>query len=317
MMQLFETLTVTRIDYQRPPLRTLVTLKGEVTTDERHLGGAVQFQRVPAAFDGPADIGHGVALGSNVVLVHDRSTPGAPRYIVEAMTGTTTVLRVYDPSACDPSTGVPLDWEKCRTCDGTGSSRAREFGRIQTPDGPVFLMPPDGPAALNEPCPTCAGHGSLKEAALRHFERLEGERDGPRLPSLQIRCEHCRHPMSAGTWEDRGHHRHDLVAGLALQLLRDGREPASLWEPISYPHAVHWSACDEHCTHSGHGRWADFEGEIGDAFAPFANAGDAAGSGWEASWRQVDVRTLGWPHDLRPEKLAVLCMRCWAKRSAT
>lgn len=29
---------------------------------------------------------------------------------------------------------------------------------------------------------------------------------------------------------------------------------------------------------------------------------------------QVDVRCLGWPHDLRPERLVVLCLRCWAER---
>ena len=27
--------------------------------------------------------------------------------------------------------------------------------------------------------------------------------------------------------------------------------------------------------------------------------------------RPVDVRTLGWAHDLRPERLSVLCLRCW------
>jgi hypothetical protein len=35
---------------------------------------------------------------------------------------------------------------------------------------------------------------------------------------------------------------------------------------------------------------------------------------FEASWRQVDVRTLGWPHDLRENKLAVLCLRCLAEQ---
>jgi hypothetical protein len=34
----------------------------------------------------------------------------------------------------------------------------------------------------------------------------------------------------------------------------------------------------------------------------------------EASWRQVDVRRLSWDHDLRPEYLAVLCLRCWSTR---
>jgi hypothetical protein len=37
---------------------------------------------------------------------------------------------------------------------------------------------------------------------------------------------------------------------------------------------------------------------------------------FEASWRPVSLRTLGGPDDLRPENLAVLCLRCWAAESA-
>jgi hypothetical protein len=37
---------------------------------------------------------------------------------------------------------------------------------------------------------------------------------------------------------------------------------------------------------------------------------------FRASWRPVDVRCLSWPHDLRPESLAVLCLRCWAGRAS-
>jgi hypothetical protein len=90
------------------------------------------------------------------------------------------------------------------------------------------------------------------------------------------------------------------------QLTRDNA--IGLWD------AVHYSPCDEGCRHAGPGReW--FEVAVGDD--PWAVTEDVSQVALtyprEASWRPVDVRVLGWPHDLRPEKLAVLCLRCFAE----
>lgn len=232
-----------------------------------------------------------------------------------------SVLRVYDPAECDEH-GVPLDWEKCRTCDGG-------------------LLPYVGWTTVPVSCDVCGGHGSLKAAALAWFARtcphghkLVGiNRDHhakydpcDRVSEAVCRCEGCGHPMSEGTWEgEHPHPRPDLLVGFALTELREGREPRT--EVFDPPGTFaggnhHFSPCDEGCRHGGPWRYrGEFVAGVGaDWIDPHGavqldpQVALARGFEVEASWRQVDVRTLGWPHDLRPEKLAVLCLRCWAVR---
>lgn len=118
-----------------------------------------------------------------------------------------------------------------------------------------------------------------------------------------IRCEDCGHPMSEGTWT------HEPPCGFV-----EAERRAMVEHDFSTDDkAVHYSPCDEGCRHGGPGR---------EQVGPEVKIDLGAGSHpiepvvrREASWRQVDVRTLGWPHDLRPEKLAVLCLRCYAERN--
>lgn len=121
--------------------------------------------------------------------------------------------------------------------------------------------------------------------------------------------------MSDGTWED----------------LPDPADPetwpATLREALVYERqglGVHYSACDELCEHGGPwrarcGNTAEGEWDTRIPVGAGARPGQVMGPGVhevEASWRPVDVRTLSWPHDLRPEQLALLCLRCWAARGA-
>lgn len=226
--------------------------------------------------------------------------------------------RVYDPAECDER-GVPLDWECCRACEGRGYAIDMRVPRV----GPRTALP--------EGCPVCGGYGSLKAAALSLTAfPPDARRTGlttisQNLAMMQLaglapptmRCEGCGHPMSEGTWESGqgGYRAAPWAAGpgagllaAVVSLLREGEEPDS--------YHVHYSPCDEGCTHSGPGRhrwldedyltWQAADALLERSVRPYER---------EASWRPVDVHTLGWPHDLRPEKLAVLCLRCWAARS--
>lgn len=122
--------------------------------------------------------------------------------------------------------------------------------------------------------------------------------------------------MGEGVFEgDQPYFGEELTLAAAFDLLREGTDPADFGDG----NCTHYSPCDEGCRHGGPGRWtnggamgwgllADSDGypdvreAVRDRLTP------------EAAWRPVDVRTLGWPHDLRFEKLAVLCLRCWAAR---
>lgn len=206
-----------------------------------------------------------------------------------------TIPGIIDPPDCDKS-GVPLDWERCRTCEGRGEAHG------SWPDGRMATMP--------DRCPTCDGHGSLKAAALDHLKRIGKARTWT-TPDYAPRCEDCGHPMSEGTWEDisPGRPENDKIdheamrkgyAAAAWKILSvDKQEPTKRIGDLTL-----YSPCDEGCRHGGPGRLD------GIPIADMQRARIRA----EASWRPVDVRTLGWPHDLRPEKLAVLCLRCYAER---
>jgi hypothetical protein len=227
------------------------------------------------------------------------------------------VLRVYDPAECDAA-GVALDWERCRTCEGTGAVGGVITGEVLRDGEHIADLAPG-----RRSCPTCRGHRSLKALVLHDWSRDAWEEDhsehaAPTFAEHVVRCEDCCHPMSEGTWEG--------TAGAAWRLklvlahLQRGLEPDARWG------RVHWSPCDERCTHGGHLRfrpvkWADVS--LWGREHPWVDLPDAESAQaprqfgdyeTEASWRQVDVRMLGWPHDLRPEKLAVLCLRCWASR---
>jgi hypothetical protein len=208
-----------------------------------------------------------------------------------------SVLRVYTPAECDAD-GVPLDWEQCRECDGVGWFPEEDAGGNQ----------------WRETCPVCEGHGSLKRAALDHWRHsvtipVPYEGDPPITIPREVRCEGCGHPMSDGTWEGR---RPPIEAGydaegFARNALRRGDEPD--FSPLGY--GVHYSACDEGCGHGGPVLRFNAYGRDGaasyDELPPIRD-------GFFASWRQVDVRRLSWPCDLRPEMLAMLCTRCYAER---
>lgn len=266
-----------------------------------------------------------------------------------------SVLRVYDPAECD-GRGVPLDWERCRTCEGEGRGLwrwprphevARAGGKIMDP---LSRLRTEAERRAAKTCPTCGGHGSLKAAALVLLSTLNlarasvaDEADYPKLAEFLLahppqggsaeaagaveaaRCEGCGHPMSDGTWTEG---RRVTEEGIA-RLLAAGNE--GMIHPSC---AVHWSPCDERCRHGGPGRrmpddrlgWV----EGGPGLKPEV-LGEiiAAGVPFEASWRAVDVRVgmlaraagldhvggpshVVRPFDLRPENIAVLCLRCRA-----
>lgn len=256
-----------------------------------------------------------------------------------------STLRVYDPAECDEH-GVPLDWERCRACGGVGRADLRNGA--ERPEWVALVLPEVG-APVNGYCGTCEGHGSLKAAALyRKFDHqiIRANNTRPRgTPMVDRsvaprRCEGCGHPMSDGTWE--GFWRpSEQATEWALVALHDGREPriggfrsdpADIGGARDVPVMTHWSPCDQGCRHAGPARnWSVEHAEAGETWVDpppgFAKrgamttadvlAGFVRGTTEvQASWRQVDVRTLGWPHDLRPEKLAMLCLRCFASRTA-
>lgn len=229
------------------------------------------------------------------------------------------VLRIYDPAECSAD-GKPLDWERCRPCHGDGYLLFN-YGHTVEPDGSL-----GGRGMRSTPCERCGGHGSLKAAALHHWRHTfsgplpsrPGETvvyDPPIMLPRDVRCEDCGHPMSDGTWEG-GDGTYPDVFDYALTNIRSGQEPG-------VGVGIHYTSCDEGCRHGGPVRvhnpdqatdaphWSevlDFETEV--------RHNVIAGMSVEASWRPVDIRTLGWPHDLRPERLAVLCLRCFAERSS-
>jgi hypothetical protein len=248
-----------------------------------------------------------------------------------------TVLREYKPHECDEQ-GVPLDWDECRACGGTGIDhtahrRAMEALAEAHEEDPIA----NSPATVRRPtCEACGGHGSLKAAALAD---AHGRQPGTLHGQPPARCEGCGHPMGDGTWERGAEYWHealrrDLGVGSsrwAFEHLRRGNEPPS--RTLQHRVGVHFSPCDEGCRHDGPGRHrlTDEDYLTWKAIPDTAKARTGLGVGnyeVEASWRQVDVRTgvpapANHPHpmiytrpwNLRPENLALLCLRCWAGRA--
>lgn len=234
-----------------------------------------------------------------------------------------SVLRVYDPAECDDR-GVPLDWEKCRYCEGEGTV-LRNYGHTAL-DGSDTR---EKQGVQIERCVVCDGYGSLKAAVLawiearreNAYERTFGWDPVPVDRPYRTRCEDCGHLMSEGMWERQplpGLHSYppeESTLSEAARCLSEGLEPGGTML------STHYSPCDEGCRHGGSGRrnkvgfteWKSVEVDTESTIGYWTGI---AGQRFEASWRPVDVRTLGWHHDLRTEKLAVLCLRCWAARSA-
>lgn len=207
------------------------------------------------------------------------------------------ILRWYDPKECDAD-GVPLNWGSCRACGGSGRIPLVDEARHDTYG--------------HADCEVCGGHGSLKAACKRIY----------RVP----RCGDCGHPggpMSEGIWEDGTWPQRGDGPGThawAWEHLRRGNEPPRNLSDDTLEHrtfAVHYSPCDGGCKHGGPWRWRTTATPPDEwryiAESPYPHIGNETAS-VEASWRSVDVRYLGWPHDLRPERLAILCLRCWAAR---
>lgn len=175
---------------------------------------------------------------------------------------------------------------------------------------------------------------AIKPAAIGYLKANEWRRGGahPDHPG-PARCQDCRHPMSDGTYRRGGQWSTPVgTEQWALAHLRRGDEPPL--EIAGLPVDVHFSACDEACRHPGPFRWRTGENGTGwfDDLSTSETAGWPPGSAVrtllqsvapyelgrvEASWRRVDVRCLGWPHDLRPHKIAVLCSHCWGARLST
>lgn len=240
-----------------------------------------------------------------------------------------SILRVYDPSECDEQ-GVPLDWERCRGLDELDGGMGSLHETLRQND---------------LTCPACDGHESLREATrfalakrvaapghaacggtgrlVTPWPQADGSGDvGDQCHCirLELRCESCSHPMSEGTWEGGGPPNPTHMEHTVPLMLGVDREPEFLNEDGSTFRPVHYSPCDEGCRHLGPRRATYRTGQAPSTFSAstvptaemIVNAGPSAQI--EASWRQVDIRCLGWPHDLRPEKLAVLCLRCFAER---
>lgn len=225
------------------------------------------------------------------------------------------VNHIYVKEECDAD-GVPLDWDKCRNCKGTGEVPVLDSGTMPRPAG--LPLPTTS-------CHRCDGCGNLKEAVLWGRVRYSGvystshgyeraEHDGLMIP----RCEDCNHSMSDGTWEGEAHPEPYTLEWLQRELLgsavwelRQGREPRFT--------STYYSPCNELCKHDGPGQvlvedspndaWQEFN----DIKLPDALTGPGIKM-IEAAWRHVDVRFLQYPNMLRQQDLVVLCTRCWAAR---
>ena len=245
--------------------------------------------------------------------VHTPASPGleraAPDHEPAAMSA--TVLRVHAPEACD-SAGRPYGWAVCGDCTG---GIADSGGTVR-------------------PCTTCAGTDSIEARALREYLEQRGHTTGV------VRCEQCRHPRSDGAWDPPNH-----VSALngstghaeehALLRQRFGHCPVDTY-------GTHHSPCDPGCEHRG--PVSEQAGPLlarpsilqtPPALVPITFTAERPSvAAWlehvtvYASWRRVALR-VGQPFDgmnpnnplhvrpfdLRVERLAVLCLRCWARRT--
>jgi hypothetical protein len=206
-----------------------------------------------------------------------------------------SVLDVVARSECGPD-GYPLDWEWCRMCEGGTKPFNLLAGR----------------------CPMCGGHGSLRAAALSLFSLGITYSPDWVVGMPEWRCGKCNHPMSEGTWEIHERWRdqangysNDEVIKYIEEAFAEGR--SIKYVESTYKDAVHLSKCDGKCTHSAEHVRSHPEGSFKAFRETDTSMFGAIESGWivESSWRQVDIHFKnGWQHDLRPENLTLLCLRC-------
>ncbi len=121
------------------------------------------------------------------------------------------------------------------------------------------------------------------------------------------RCQRCGHPYRfAGTWETLAGETVVAQPRLTDEQLFD----AAL--VIESGARIHWSFCDEHCTHGGPVRVRDISGQW-QHYGPGDDAGPLLVMSVErqAAWRILTVHHLNErKHDLRWWNLAALCQRC-------
>lgn len=194
-----------------------------------------------------------------------------------------SVLRFYSKDEWNPK-----DWDLCQTCRNG--------------------LPPDPDDPNQGPCPKCQDHGSLHAAALDHLRNDDQESTKPE--NWLVRCETCHHPYNKGTWEGQSY-----PFEWAYQSLEIGIEPS-----VNRDEGIHYTCCDEKCRHPGPATFAPSEyagrrklWEDGQGMSVVECV--AEGANVESSWRAVDVRRLSWDSDIRPQYLALLCLRCWANRT--
>ncbi|MET0601869.1 MAG: hypothetical protein ABW167_07755 [Baekduia sp.] len=261
-----------------------------------------------------------------------------------------SVLRHYRKAECNAA-GVPLDFERCDGCYGgtglawwkCGDCNANNRGADAFCHRCGSGAPEDGP----EPCERCAGFGCLKAAAIearrlvqagdevmrrwgdqRTFEGMSLEvihEHAVRFEALRqevhetwkVCCEDCFHPMGdAGFWEREGS---DQVPYGAPDLWAISQK---MWLDAMRKHGddrvyqpVHWSPCSALCRHGGPMRFRNLLGgwENVSPLGPIQAQAATDRAAW-ASWREVDLRLLDWPHDLSRSSVAVLCLRCYVER---
>jgi hypothetical protein len=265
-----------------------------------------------------------------------------------------SALRVYDPAECAVD-GVPFGWERCPTCEdgfliGKGTFEGVRGPRCGRCAGRGSLKAA-ALAALLLHDPDCPATNTGGGVCVCHQTQWAAEDRSNRTVTVEGRCEGCSHPMSDGTYNYTLRYENDVgmtvenalalldaYHGQAVQYDRRNTDPYIMLAEGKTPDWIgqHWSACDEGCRHQATAvRWRTDHGPLpgdGPSWWPQDGPGDMAIDGREvgeylsdrpriapveAAWRPVDIRRLGWPHDLRPEKLALLCLRCWAERITT
>lgn len=222
----------------------------------------------------------------------------------------------------------------CPSCDGHGSLKAAALDRAGYR------------AATQVIAPYVIVIDDWRSGAWKHDGYPPAVRSVDAMP---VRCEDCGHPMNDGTfeYESVGPLDNGMTLEMSLMVID---QPLAMYDSLRRRLAAgehigsgfgigeFWSPCDEGCRHGApirmgvQGVEATVDTRTGDVIDGPRPVGrqtlveiDGTAGEWaaridprygpvEASWRPVDVRILGWPHDLRPEKLAVLCLRCWASR---